>query len=315
MNKNNKDESIIPEEVKKGIKYAVYAVIVIIAVSVFFSSFYIVNPGERGVLLTLGKPDLQAQEEGFHWKYPFVQSVVLMDVKTQKYDAKASAASSDLQVVSTDIAVNFHINPTNIVYIYKEIGADYGTKVIQPAVQEVVKASTAKFTAEELIKKREAVKELIDNTLRERLLSQNIIMETTSITNFDFSAEFNKAIEQKVTMEQQSLTEKNRLSMIEFQAKQKVAEAEGNSKSQILMAEAQAKQKLLIAESEAKALELQKNVISEDLLKLRQIEVQKAFADKWNGALPNYNLGGNALPILNIPMNNIVAGALNGGNS
>jgi regulator of protease activity HflC (stomatin/prohibitin superfamily) len=126
-------------------------------------------------------------------------------------------------------------------------------------------------------------------------------METTSITNFDFSTQFNAAIEQKVTAEQNALTQKNRLAQVQYEAQQIVATANGQRDAAIASAEGQARQKILVAESEAKALELQKTQITPDLLKLREIEVQSKMADKWNGQLPMYNLGGNTLPILNIP--------------
>lgn len=272
-----------------------------------FGSFYIVNAGERGILLTLGRPEPQARTEGIHFKYPIVQSVVYMDVKTQKYETSASSASKDLQIVQTNLAVNYHLSPDSVVNLYKEIGKDYREKVIQPAVQEVVKASTAKFTAEELITKRETVKQMIDDGLKERLNKRGMLMETTSITNFDFSQQFNAAIESKVTAEQNALTEKNRLVQIEYQAKQKIAEAEGTSQSAILQAEAEAKRKLLNAESEAKALEMQKNVVTTNLIELRRIEVQLKMAERWNGQLPMYNLGGNTLPILNVPTQQVAA--------
>lgn len=303
-----KNMNTINYEQEIRIKPIITTTIIIILMTIcVFSSFYIISPGERGVLMTLGKTDPTAKGEGFHWKAPIIQKVVKIDVKTQKYETGASAASKDLQVVSTNLAVNYHLVPESVVRIYQELGLDYESKVIQPAVQEVVKASTAKSTAEKLITKREGVKALIDEGLRTRLQDKGIIVETTSLTDFDFSAQFNQAIEMKVTAEQNALTEKNRLAQIEYQAQQKIAEAEGNSKSQILLAEAQAKQKLLVAESEAKALELQKTQITDKMLELRRIEVQKEYAERWDGRLPVYNLGSNTLPVMNIPTQTIAA--------
>jgi regulator of protease activity HflC (stomatin/prohibitin superfamily) len=250
-------------------------------------------------LLTFGNPNENAIAEGLHFKVPFAQSVVYMDIQTQKYNADASAASKDLQTVSTKIAVNYHLTE-NVVSLYREIGLDYESKIIQPAVQEVVKASTSQFTAEELITKRKLVKQKIDENLKARLDTRGIIMETTSITNFDFSAQFNAAIEAKVTAEQNALTEKNRLASIEYQAQQQVAQANGTAISTVLNAQAQADAKLAIAKAEAAALELQKNQITSQLLELRSIEVQKSYADKWNGQLPTTVLG-NQIPLLQFP--------------
>lgn len=271
---------------------------------IIFGSWYIVNPGERGIVLTLGKPAELATTEGFHFKTPLMQKVIKIDIQTQKYEAKASAASSDLQVVSTDIAVNYHLASDGVVRLYKEIGLDYGSRIIQPAVQEVVKASTAHYTAEQLITKRASVKEEIDTALSNRLIEKGIIMETTSITNFDFSAQFNQAIEQKVTQEQQALTAKNKLAQVEYEAQQLVAKANGERDAQIAQAEAQAKTRLLNAESEAKALELQKSQINEQVLALRSIEVQMELAKHWNGEYPQYYMTGSntgVIPVLDIP--------------
>jgi regulator of protease activity HflC (stomatin/prohibitin superfamily) len=273
----NEDYNYIGAAIKTGVGILFFILILIF----IFGSFYSISAGYKGVLLTFGKPNIQAKTEGLHFKIPLAQTVVKIDTRTQKYDASASAASKDLQTVSTTIAVNYHLMQDSVVTLYREIGIDYSDKIIQPAVQEVVKASTAQFTAEELITKRDMVKEKIDIALRERLVGKGIVMETTSITNFDFSKEFNQAIEQKVTAEQQALTQKNKLAQVEYEAKQKIAEAEGTSQSKILNAQA-----------EAKALELQKAQITPQLLQLRQIEVQSKLADKWSGNLPNFMING-----------------------
>lgn len=193
------EEDINSKLILKVIFGVVFFVLLLV---VIFGSWYTVNAGERGIVVTLGNPSDVSTGSGFHGKLPLVQKVVIMDVQTQKYEAKASAASSDLQTVSTDIAVNYHLSDDSVVRIYKEIGLDYASRIIQPAVQEVVKSATAHYTAEELITKRALVKDDIDKALAERLIQRGIIMETTSITNFDFSAQFNQAIEQKVTQEQ-----------------------------------------------------------------------------------------------------------------
>lgn len=299
-------------EIKTGtivkIIFGVFGVMILLFL--LFGSWFIVNAGERGILITLGKPESVAYTEGFHFKIPIIQKVEKIDVQTQKYEAKASAASSDLQTVSTDIAVNFHLQSDSVVRIYKEIGLDYGSRVIQPAVQETVKAATAHYTAEQLITKRNLVKEEIDTALSVRLLERGIIMETTSITNFDFSEQFNVAIEQKVTAEQNALTQKNRLAQVEYEAQQLVATANGQRDAKIAAAEAEAKQKILVAESEAKALELQKSQITPDLLRLREIEVQSKLADKWSGNYPQYYMTGSntgVVPILNLPTTAAIA--------
>ena len=183
--------------------------------------------------------------------------------------------------ITTNIAVNYHLVSDSVVTLYKEIGLDYGTKIIQPAVQEVVKASTAHYTAEELITKRALVKEDIDTALRERLLTKGIYMETTSITNFDFSQQFNAAIEQKVTAEQNALTAKNKLAQIEYEAQQTVAAAKGQRDASIASAEAQAKTIELTAQAEAEKVRLIQNELSKSPNYIQYVQ-----ASRWNGVLP-----------------------------
>lgn len=254
-------------------KYLICAAVSMTLLMIVFGTFYTVSAGERAVLLTFGKPADIAYTEGLHFKIPLIQQVVKMDIKTQKYETGASAASKDLQVVSTNLAVNYHLEQSSTVEIYKTIGVDFNNKIIQPAVQEVVKASTAQFTAEQLITQRDQVKQLIDTNLGERLSSRGIVLETTSITNFDFSEEFNKAIESKVTAEQNALTAKNKLSQVEYEAKQRITQAD----------------------AEAKAIEIQANAITvqggEDYVKLQAI-------NKWDGHMPEVT--GGAIPFIDI---------------
>lgn len=256
----NEDRS----QVGKVILFMAVVFIAILVISLIFGSFFIVGAGERGIVVKLGDPDPQPRSEGLHFKRPFIDKVIKMDVKTQKYETEATAASKDLQNVHTMIAVNFHIVPEATPEIYKTVGLNYADRLIQPSVQEVVKAATAKFTAEELITRREEVKENIKLHLKERLTDRSIIVEDISITNFDFSASFNAAIEAKVTAEQDALAAKNKLSQIEYEAQQKVVSAQ----------------------AEAQALRLQKQEVTPDLIRLRQIEVQMKALDKWDGKLP-----------------------------
>jgi regulator of protease activity HflC (stomatin/prohibitin superfamily) len=238
------------------------------------NSFYTVQAGERAILLTWGNPNEVPYTSGLHLKIPFVQTVVKMDVKTLKYEAAASAASQDLQTVSTNVAVNYHLSADSIVTLYREIGVDYQDKIIQPAVQEVVKSITAKYTAEQLITKRAEVKEAIDVALKERMRTNNIIVETLSITNFDFSSSFNAAIENKVTTEQNALAAKNKLAQVEYEAQQRIAQAEG----------------------EAKAIKIQAEAIQSQGGKEY---VQLQAISKWDGKLPTYT-GGGAMPFIDI---------------
>ena len=252
------------------------AVLCLFAVILFFNCFYIVSAGERGVLSTFGDPSMDAKAEGLHFKIPIVQSIVIMDVKTQKYEADLSAASKDLQTVNTKIAINYHVVPESVPVLYKTIGTNYRESVIYPLEQETNKAATAQFTAEELITKREQVREIMKANLQEKLLPRGIIVEEISIVNFDFSPSFNEAIERKVTAEQNALAAKNKLEQIKFEAEQKV----------------------VAATAEAEALRLQKEQVSPELIQLRQLEVQKLALERWNGILPQ--ITGGVIPFIDV---------------
>ncbi|MBI5191071.1 MAG: prohibitin family protein [Nitrospirae bacterium] len=236
----------------------------------------IVEPGHKGVLVRLGAVQPGVLNEGIHPRIPLTDTVVIMDVRIDKKDSDASAASKDLQMVRATIATNFHLDPATVDKVYQKIGLSYGSRLIDPAVQEVVKGVSARYTAEELITKRPEVKDLIKENLTVRLAPFNILVDDISITNFDFSGSFNDAIEAKQVAEQQVQKAQRDLQRIEVEAKQKIAQAT----------------------AEAEALRLQKQVLSADLLRLREIENERVAIEKWNGKLPDVTSG--AIPFINV---------------
>ena len=264
------------DPVKKIVRLVMLVIGIVFVIIILFGMFYIVDAGERAVILTWGAASPNSIGPGLHFKIPIVQDVIKFEVRTQKYEAEASAASSDLQTVTAKMAVNYHLIPESVPKIYVEMGNDYATRVIMPLEQEIVKATTAQYTAEELITKRETVRLEIKKELIDRLSPRGIIVEEISIVNFDFSKTFNDAIEAKVTAEQSALAAKNKLVQVQYEAQQKVA----------------------AATAEAEALRLQKQEITPDLLRLRQIEVQQKAVDKWNGILPQVT--GNAIPFISL---------------
>jgi len=169
---------------------------------IIFGAFGTIGAGERGVLLQFGAVQDKVLGEGLYFKIPFVQSVVKMDVQTQKDEVPASASSKDLQMVTSKIALNYHPAPDSVNKIWQEVGRNYNTRIIAPSIQEAVKATIAKFTAEELITKREDVKEQIKKNLTKRLLENFIVVDRFNIIDFSFSEAFNTAIEAKVTADQ-----------------------------------------------------------------------------------------------------------------
>lgn len=263
-----------PKEFGKPFKILgtiIIAVIILIALFNVFRFVVIVDQGERGVLLQFGQAKT-VYEPGLHFQLPIVHKVVIFDVRTKKDQVDAGAASKDLQLVETTIALNYHPDPLAVDKLYQEVGTDYESRVISPAIQESVKAATAKYTAEELITKRELVKEATRINIAERLAAYHIIIDDFSIVDFNFSAEFDRAIEAKQTAVQDALKAENDLRRIEIEAKQKIETAKADAESIRIQAEA-----------------LKQN---KDLIQLK-------FVEKWNGVLPNYMLG-NSIPLLNI---------------
>ncbi|MFH1575458.1 MAG: prohibitin family protein [Candidatus Nealsonbacteria bacterium] len=236
-----------------------------------FGAFGTIGAGERGVLLQFGAVQDKVFGEGLYFKIPFIQRVVKMDVKIQKDEVPASASSKDLQIITSEIAINYHLSPDKVNNIWQDVGKDYNARIIAPSIQEAVKAVTAKFTAEELIVKREDVKDQIKINLAERLIKNNIIVDEINITSFDFSQAFNEAIEAKVTAEQLKLKAEMDLERIKIEADQRVAESQG---------------KATAIRIEAQALTSNPQVVE-----LRWIE-------KWDGKTPTY--WGGASPFIGI---------------
>ncbi len=255
--------------------------VVIIAVALLLirlSPLVSVPAGHQGVVTTFGKVSPQALEPGLHLINPFAK-VTDISTRIQKVDSQGDAASRDLQQVTTHIALQYHLNPADVPTFYQRVGFAYEDTVVAPQIQETFKAVTARYTAEELVTKREevrhAIRELLDQKLKE-LTGGGLLVDDFSITNFAFSHSFNAAIEAKQEAEQLALKAKRDLERIQVEAQQKVA----------------------MAEAEAAALKAQKQEITPDLIKLREIEVQRMAIEKWDGRLPNVN--GGAMPFLNI---------------
>jgi regulator of protease activity HflC (stomatin/prohibitin superfamily) len=247
-------------------------IVIFIAVTTIMGSIVTIQAGHRGVLLTWGKVEDKILPEGISFVTPYMNQVVEMSVQTMKYSADATSASKDLQDVMTQVTLNYHIKPTSVNSIYQNLGKNYEDKVIQPAIQESVKASTALFTAEELITQRPLVKEKIENAVKERMVAYSINVETISITDFKFSTQFTQAIESKVTAQQQALQAENVLKRIKIEAEQAVAMAEGQAQSRIK-----------VATAEATAIRIQGEALRENPEVLRLTTIQK-----WNGLLPQY---------------------------
>ena len=236
----------------------------------------VIPAGHRGVVTTFGKVNQVPLSEGIHFIWPIINSVHKIDVRIQKGEGVGDAASRDLQRVNAKIAINYHLIPEDVAKTFQSIGnlEAVGVVIIVPAVEESVKAVTARFTAEELITKRTEVRDGIRELMRERLGRRGITIDEFSIVNFDFSKTFNDAIEAKTTAEQLKLKAERDLQRIQVEAEQKIASAR----------------------AEAEALRLQKQEVTRELVELRRIENERRAIEKWNGVMPQVT--GGALPFI-----------------
>ncbi|MHB0912794.1 MAG: prohibitin family protein [Armatimonadota bacterium] len=196
------------------------------------SSIVIVPAGYRGVLMRFGAVRGE-MSEGIHAIIPYVNTVALMEVRTQKESSEASAASKDMQIVTTSLALNFHIDPSRAGQLYRNVGMDYKSRIIDPAVQESIKMVTAQYTAEQLIKNRASVKAAVEADIDARLKAYDIIVEPSglSITNFNFSAEFNAAIEAKQVAQQEAEKQRYILERAELERQTMITKAKGASEA------------------------------------------------------------------------------------
>ncbi|MFL6327870.1 MAG: prohibitin family protein [Nitrososphaeraceae archaeon] len=262
------------------------AIITFIVIIVILSeSVVIVQAGHRGVVLYVGAVENKVLGEGLHFIIPFAEQVIQLEVRTLKFQADASAASNDLQEVATVIALNYHIDPNDANIIYQQLGADYSDRIIAPTIQESVKASVAKFNAEELITKRETAKAVIAQAIRNTLSSRDITVETVFITDFKFSEAFASQVESKVVAFQKYLTEQNNLRAVQVVANQTVVQAQAQARSNVAR-----------AEGESQAIK----VITEQLRQSPQY-LQWQSINRWNGQMP-YSLGSGGFPFFQLPL-------------
>lgn len=260
----------------------IIAVIIIIVLIFSINPFVIIPAGHRGVIfnITSGVKNV-ILPEGLGFRLPFIESVHIFDCRVMKKEFECAAVSSDLQSVQTTLALNFHLMPDKVNRLYQNIGEDYIDRIISPAVQESLKATTAQFNAAHLIAYRPKVKEGVRLFLTERLAKSFIVLDEISLTDFKFSDEYQKAIETKQVAEQEALKRTYDLVKVKKEAEMAVAEAEGEKNATIARAKGQAEQQRLLRQT-----------LTPDLVKLKAIE-------KWDGKMPLYN-GGGSVPLLDL---------------
>lgn len=252
-----------------------------------FGSIVTIDTGNLGIVKEFGKVTGAILQPGLAFKNPFTQDVIEMSTRVKLMTKTSSSASKDMQTVTIVSAINYQMDASKIIDIYSKYGINYEEIVINPLIDEVVKANTAQYTASELLTKREEVKIKIFNDLNEKLSKFNIMIIEYSLNDIDYSPEYNKAIEAKQVAEQNALKAEQELKMVQIQTQQQVATATANAEATRLNAQADADSILLRAQAQAQANTLLTETLDDNILR-------KQWNEKWNGVLPTYILGSDA---------------------
>ncbi len=240
-----------------GTKFVIIAIIALFVIIVVANCFTVVKPGHSGVVVTLGSVNQTVLAEGLHVKIPFITQVVQVDNRVLKTEVAAVSASKDLQNVYSTIAINYRVNTAASATLYQNVGLDYDNIIVKPAIQECVKAVSANFTAEELITNRQMISSQMEAAIAEKINPFGLSIEVFNIINFEFSEEFNKAIEEKQTAQQNALKAEQDLARIKIEAEQTIEQAK----------------------AEAEAYRLKNEQITDKVILME-------FISKWDGKMP-----------------------------
>lgn len=251
---------------RRFLKLGVIGVLILLALITFFSSMRSVDTGRVGVVTAYGQVTGRELTEGLSWVLPWgLNNVTEYDIKTQKVEATSQAAIKDLQDVNATIVLTYNLNRGKISEVHQQVGANFQQVEIDPQVQEAFKAVAARYTASELITERARVKEEVLKSLQDRLeKSGRYNIQDIAITNFTFSAEFNKAIEAVQIANQNVARARQELETVRVQAEKDIAAAQGAAEAQ----------------------RLQQQTLTPELLRKMELENQAKAIEKWNGVQP-----------------------------
>lgn len=261
------------------IRNIIIVILLIFIIITLISSLTTVPTGFVGVKTRFGQVQDTTIQEGLNLKLPFVEKIVKMDCRTQKTEYTMEASSKDLQKISNfKVAINYNVSKETANQLYKEVGVDYKSVIVEPAIQEAMKATIANYTAEELITKRNEVSAFALNSLFDKLQDKGIQLTSLNILDLSFSEEFDKAVEEKQIVEQETQKAQYELEKAKVENEKKIENAK----------------------AEAEVMKQQNLQITEQYLRLKEIENQKAMIDKWAGNLPNTMLSDSISSIFNI---------------
>lgn len=239
--------------------------VIILIIFIVISSITTVPTGYVGVKTRFGQVQEDTIQEGLNFKIPFIEKIVKIDCRTQKMEYVMEASSKDLQKISNiKIAINYGVDKQKANILYKEIGKDFNTIIVEPAIYETMKSSIANYTAEELITKRQEVSNKAQETLTKKLEEKGINVLALNLIDLSFSAEFDQAVENKQIVEQQTQQAQYELEKAKIENEKKIENAK----------------------AEAEVMKQQNEQITDETLRLKELENQQKLIEKWNGQLP-----------------------------
>ena len=258
---------------RKHTKYGLIIVIIMFVLITIFSSFKTIPTGYVGVKTQFGKVQDTMLNEGFNFKVPYIEKIINIDCRTQKCEYK------DLQKISNiKIAINYNVDKSMANQLYKEVGTDFNSIIVEPAIFECVKQGMSQYTAEELITKRSEVSSIIIDLLTQRLSNKGILVTALNITDLSFSAEFDAVIEKKQITEQQTQQAKYELEKAKVENEKKIENAK----------------------AEAEVMKQQNSQITEQTLRLKELEIKEKLIEKWSGNFPTTMLNDNINALFNL---------------
>lgn len=253
-------------------RYILLSALTLLAILVFFSSFYTIRSSERGVLSTFGKISDDVIEDGLHMKIPFIQTIKRVNVQQKKFDGTEDSYTRDVQTSEVGYTINYDLVRENVSKLMKNVGDDYHNRIVVPFIRSSMKESFGNFAATEIVENRDAVRRQIEQQLRSTLDSNYFMNIQFQLVNIDFDDDFETAIKEKQVAEQNALKAKNITIQVEEQAKQTKIKAQAEAEAMGI---------------KAAALESNPKLVNYEAVQ------------KWDGKMPQYMLG-NSVPFIEL---------------
>jgi regulator of protease activity HflC (stomatin/prohibitin superfamily) len=290
-----RQRALLPLGLAGVVPKAILAVAILVPTLVFaFSIFRVIPAGHVGVKVLFGEVDPVPLREGLNVLWNPLYDIVVMDVRVQKHTARYDAASKDLQAVHVDMVLNHRVVPDRAPEVYKSIGLSYSSVIIDPGAQEILKANTATHNAAEVLLKRPIIKNEVQQALTIYLNKYGIELKEAALANIRFDPAYEKAVEAKQIEEQKA--EQKRYELIQAQRQAEIVAAQAKGKGDAALAEARGVADALRIKGEAEAAYNAKVAAS-----LTPVLIQQQYLARWDGRLPQYTFGGNAVPFVQIP--------------